>query len=324
MKEAHQSRRSPRKWAVCLLASMTLNLGFLPVRVDARLLEEVINVPVTVTNFYGKEVSQDIVVTVFVEDATPSPRPLLVIGHGRKSGEADRVKMGRRRYSATSSWFAQLGFLVAVPTRIGYGVSGGEDVEYSGSCSSRQYPPACRAAAAQTLRVLDTLRQRRDAVKDRAVIVGQSFGGAAAITAAALNPPGVQAVINFAGGGGGNPEDRPQSPCSPELLERMFATCGKSSRVPTLWMYAENDRYWGPAYPREWFEAFVKSGGVGEFVMYPPHGKDGHSLFVAGPEVWRPRVLEFLRANGYPELREPPAAAPRPKQAALLAPETAQ
>lgn len=313
MKVAQKSRGVARKWAICLLASMSFLLGFSPVSSQAMLIEEVVKVPVSVTNLDGKEVSQDIVVTVFTDSAPPSPRPLLLIGHGRKSGEADRMKMGRLRYSSASRWFAQLGFLVAVPTRIGYGVSGGEDVEYGGSCSNRQYPPACRAVADQTLRVLDALRQRADAVRDRAVIVGQSFGGAAAITAAALNPPGVQAVINFSGGGGGNPEDRPRSPCSPELLERMFATHGKLSRVPTLWIYAENDQFWGPKYPREWFDAFIRSGGVGEFVMYPPHGKDGHSLFAAGPEVWRPRVLEFLRAHGYPELKEP-TAAPGPRR----------
>ncbi|MDO9166640.1 MAG: hypothetical protein Q7U13_11100, partial [Rhodoferax sp.] len=67
----------------------------------------------------------------------------------------------------------------------------------------------------------------------------------------------------------------------------------------------ENDQWMGPKYPREWFDAFKAKGGVGEFVLFPPNGKDGHGLFSNAPDVWRPRALEFLRANGYPDLKMP-------------------
>lgn len=42
---------------------------------------------------------------------------------------------------------------------------------------------------------------------------------------------------------------------------------------------------------------------MGEFVLFPPNGRDGHPLFTQDPEVWRPKALSFLRANGYPELK---------------------
>jgi hypothetical protein len=42
---------------------------------------------------------------------------------------------------------------------------------------------------------------------------------------------------------------------------------------------------------------------VGEFAMFPPNGKDGHGLFTQDPAAWRPTVVQFLRANGYPNLR---------------------
>ena len=93
---------------------------------------------------------------------------------------------------------------------------------------------------------------------------------------ASLNPPGVQAGINFAGGGGGDPKTRPQQPCQPQLLERMFHTYGKTAKIPMLWIYAENDMYFGAKYPREWFEAFSSAGGKAEFVQFPPQGDDGH------------------------------------------------
>jgi dienelactone hydrolase len=272
---------------------------------NAKLIEEVIKVPVKVADNYGKEVAQDIVVTIFYDDTAPKPYPLLVLGHGRDAEAAGRAAMGRARYSVNSRWFTRLGFMVAVPTRVGYGESGGEDVEYTGECNRKNYPPGYAAAAEQTLKVLDTLRQRPDASKDRAIVVGQSFGGTTAITVAAQNPPGIQATINFAGGGGGNPKTMPQQPCAAGLLERMFANYGKTARTPTLWIYTQNDMYFGPKYPKEWFDAFKAAGGVGEYTLYPPLGDDGHGLFSKAPEIWQPRVLEFLRANGYPGIRAP-------------------
>jgi len=182
---------------------------------------------------------------------------------------------------------------------MGYGETGGEDVEDTGSCSNKKYPPGYAVAAQQTLAVLDVVRQRPDADKERAVVMGQSYGGATAATVAALNPPGVRAAINFAGGGGGNPKAQPQRPCAPQQLERMFGVYGKTAKVPMLWVYAENDMYFGPKHPKEWFDAYVGEGAPAEFVQYPPHGEDGHSLFTRFPDVWKPRVVHFLEAQGF-------------------------
>jgi dienelactone hydrolase len=130
-------------------------------------------------------------------------------------------------------------------------------------------------------------------------VIGQSFGGATAVAVAALNPSGVVAAINFAGGGGGNPKTQPGRPCGPHRLETMFRDYGATAKLPMLWVYTENDKYFGPTYPKEWFEAFRAAGGQGEFVQFPPHGEDGHSLFTAFPAVWRPAVVEFLRKRGF-------------------------
>jgi pimeloyl-ACP methyl ester carboxylesterase len=151
---------------------LSLLWAALPAAALARFVERQIDLPVAVKNAYGKEVAQAIKVTLFVDDTTPA------------------------------RWFASQGFAVAVPTRIGYGVSGGEDVEDSGDCSRKNYPPGYHAAAQQTLAVLAAMHERPDTVKDRDIVVGQSYGGTTAITIAALNPSGVVAAINFAGGGG--------------------------------------------------------------------------------------------------------------------------
>lgn len=275
----------------CLLASGLV--------AHAALQEEQFDLPVRVVNAYGKQVDHTIKVTVFSDDTNPKPAPVLVLGHGRAAEQQDRAKMGRSRYSVASKFFVERGFIVALPTRIGYGVTGGEDVEDSGYCQNKNYPPVFAAAVTQTLAVLDAVRQRPDAAKDRALVVGQSFGGALSVAVAAQNPPGVVAAINFAGGNGGNPMTHPRYPCAPGGIERMFGSYGKTARIPVLWIYTENDQYFGAEYPREWFKAFTDAGGNGEFVQFPPHGEDGHILFTRFPQVWQPKIGEFLDAVGF-------------------------
>jgi len=267
----------------------------------ARLIEKIIKVPVKLTNAYGKVIAQEVVVSTYHDSDAPQPYPIALINHGRSVKPEERAAFGRSTSITNARWLAAMGFLVVVPTRIGYGVSGGEDVEDSGDCRNKNYPPGYEAAAVQTLQVLDAILQRPDVLPNRTLILGQSFGGATAITVAAKNPPGVVATINFAGGGGGNPLTQPQEPCGTNRLKAMFGDYGRSARIPTLWVYTENDQWMGPRYPREWFDAFKAEGGVGEFVQFPPNGKDGHPLFTQDPEVWRPKALAFLRANGYLE-----------------------
>jgi dienelactone hydrolase len=133
----------------------------------------------------------------------------------------------------------------------------------------------------------------------RGVVVGQSFGGATAIAAASMNPSGVVAAINFAGGGGGDPDNRPENPCRPDLLEKVLASYGKTSKVQTLWLYSENDRYWGKALPKKWAGEFVSAGGQAAFVQLPPYKDDGHASFTGNRAAWSAPVEEFLKKAGF-------------------------
>ena len=143
---------------------LLLLLVFLSGAAQARVHEEVLTLPVTVNDAYGKKITRDITVTVFSDDTNPRPAPVLVLNHGRAAEADKRAELGRARFTDASRFLVRHGFIVAVPTRIGYGVTGGDDVENSGACERKVYEPGYAAAAAQTLAVLAAVRERPDAV----------------------------------------------------------------------------------------------------------------------------------------------------------------
>jgi dienelactone hydrolase len=132
---------------------------------------------------------------------------------------------------------------------------------------------------------------------DRVLLVGQSTGGLTTIAAVATNPEGVVGGINFAGGMGGNPPGSLGKSCRPELLTALYGQFGKTTRVPTLWLYAENDLFWGADAPKRWFDSFKSGGSDATFVQTPPVPDvvNGHSLVFTGEPLWRPSVDSFLR-----------------------------
>lgn len=293
-------KRPRGKWTACALCAVVTLASCMALH--AEIVEEVVRVPVQVRRSWGRQHAQDIVVTLWRDDQFPGPLPVALLGHGRSHLPDERAAVGRTHMTRAARWLAERGFLAASPIRIGYGDSGGPDLEDSGPCDRKEYPPAYAVAADQTLQVLAALRERPDVARDRAVVIGQSFGGTTAITIAARNPPGVQAVVNFAGGGGGNPVDRPQQPCAPGGLGAMFREYGSTARVPSLWVYTENDLFFGPHYPKSWFEGFQAKGGVGVFAAQPAFGTNGHALFARGMNLWGPQVEAFLRAqNALPQ-----------------------
>ena len=124
------------------------------------------------------------------------------------------------------------------------------------------------------------------------------MGGISTIALAARNPPGMVAAVNFAGGKGGDPASRPGDPCAPDKLAQSYAAFGKTARVPTLWLYSQNDLYWGPELPRQWHKAYVEAGGKAEFTALPPFGRDGHVVFGQAVSLWEPLVDAFLKEQG--------------------------
>lgn len=225
----------------------------------------------------------------------PAPHPLAIISHG--SPRITTGKIPRSLYPSSSRWFAERGFAVVTLSRRGYGDSEGWRAEGYGSCRSPNYPQAIAASADDIEAGVRYMRTQSFVDGRRVLLVGQSAGGAGSLAAAARNPEGVVAVLNFAGGRGSRADGEV---CDADAMTRAMAEFGSTARVPTLWVYAENDKYFAPALARAMFDGFKARGGAGEFLPMPPFDKDGHRLFGFGVRVWGAPVGEFLK--GVPAL----------------------
>jgi dienelactone hydrolase len=260
---------------------------------SAEIIEQTIKVPVTLRVPGGPELRQDIAVTI-VREAAVDRRPFLVLLHGRGASQAERTAMGLQTYPANSHYFASKGFVVLVPTRVGYGVSGGPDVEYTGTCAYKRFADGAAVAADETRQVLAYAARLAYVDPDHGIVVGESFGGLVAIAISASDLHGVVAAINISGGDGGDARKRADQPCRPDQMRDTFARYGSTNRLPTLWMYSANDRVWGPVYPGQWFAAFIDAGGRGQFVELPADKNNGHYIFNRNAAAWHPAFESFV------------------------------
>ena len=127
--------------------------------------------------------------------------------------------------------------------------------------------------------------EKRIVPKD-VVVVGQSAGGWASIALSSLNPPQVKAIITFAAGRGGRVGGKPNNNCAPDTLVEATREFGRTSRVPMLWIYIENDTFFGPALSKRMHEAFTAAGGKAEYRLVPPFGNEGlHRLSRRHPDL---------------------------------------
>ena len=267
----------------------------------AKIIEEIIEVPVSISNSNftnNPKFEQKITVTIWRDDAIKKA-PYLLFSHGRAGTDQERGKFGRSSEKRNSEYFVSKGFTVILPTRIGYGVSGGPDADYSGACGNKNYLEARKVAIDQSKQVLNHVFDFSYIDRTKGIVVGQSVGGFTTIGLSAENIPGLKGAINFAGGDGGDPIKSAEKPCGDYLIKDTFAKYGASNKVPTLWLYSVNDKFWGEQLPKDWFAAFQKAGGKGQFISLPAYKEDGHSIFRGDLNAWKNDFEKFIKEIGF-------------------------
>jgi dienelactone hydrolase len=256
--------------------------------------EEVWAIPVTLpTIAYG------------VRPVGAGPFPLVVMNHGVSLNPRERGFFPLVEFRDAAMWFARRGYMVVAPSGSGYGAAALDEPErglyslfYSkiGSCDNPNFRDAGLAVALIDQWIIDYMTDQRLIVPDNVVVVGQSAGGWAAIALSSRNLPSVRAIITFAAGRGGRVGGKPNNNCAPDKLVEATGEFGRTARVPMLWIYTENDTFFGPALSRKMHEAYTGAGGIAEYHMLPPFGSEGHFLIDSADAIplWAPLVGQFL------------------------------
>lgn len=215
--------------------------------------------------------------TVLLPPGT-GPFPLAVVNHGSSQSSVLRAQVPLPQYGMASQWLLDRGFAVALPLRPGHGATGGPYFEDQGRCDAPDYYKAGLATADSIEVAVDHLTAQPFIRKSDVLVVGQSAGGWGALALASRNPTMVRAVINFSGGRGGRANDQPNHNCMSDRLVESAGLFGRTARIPTLWLYAENDSYFGPSLSNRMYEAFSRAGGPAEYHLLPSFGVEGHPL----------------------------------------------
>jgi len=233
---------------------------------------------------------------VMVRPNDNAPHPLALLTHGTPRDPQERSQMTPLRWLPQAREFARRGWTAVVVMRRGYGDSGGGFEEDAHACGRfPDYTGATKESVKDLREAAEYLRARPEVDPSHMISIGVSTGGLAMVGLAADPPAGLLAAISFAGGRGSN---APNHVCNPEALVGTFGDFGKHAKVPMLWIYAENDHYFGPALARAFYEAFTRSGGKATFIAAGPFGDDGHGLFsLRGIPIWTPMVDEFLKSQ---------------------------
>ena len=260
--------------------------------------EEVWAIPVTLPT-----------IAYVVRPVGDGPFPLVVMNHGVSLNQRERGFFPLVEFRDAAMWFARRGYMVVAPTGSGYGAAAFDDPErglYSvffskiGSCDNPNFHDAGFAVALIDRWIIDYMTEQKLIVPDKTIVVGQSAGGWAALALLSLNPPPVRAIITFATGRGGRVGGKPNNNCAPDKLIAATAELGRTARTPMLWIYIENDTFFGPTLSRRMHEAYTGAGGSAEYHLLPPFGSDGHFMITSPDSIplWAPLVGPFLDKHG--------------------------
>jgi dienelactone hydrolase len=233
------------------------------------------------------------------------PFPLVIMNHGVSLNPTERSFFPLVEFRDAAKWFARQGYLVVAPVGPGFGASAidipergiyGPFFSKVGKCANPNFRDAGLAVAQADLWIIQYMVAEKRVLPDGVIVVGQSAGGWASIALSSLNPPQVKAIITFAAGRGGRVDGKPNNNCAPDKLVETTGEFGRTSRVPMLWIYIENDTFFGPALSQRMHQAFTAAGGKAEYHLMPPFGNEGH-YFIGSPDaipIWSPLVSTFL------------------------------
>jgi len=229
--------------------------------------------------------------------------PIALITHGKNATSAENQSFRADMMLPQARDFAARGWLAVAVIRRGYGRSDGVPGVPRGAaymaCQNADLVHGFELEADDLDGALKMLAARPDADGSRAIAVGQSLGGGTVLAFAARRPAGLVGVVNISGG---VLRTDANGVCDHADLVAAMATFGSRTRVPSLWLYAENDSLFPPPLVARMRDAYADAGGRPELRMFPAVLYDGHRLFAdfAARVKWLRALDSFLQANNLP------------------------
>jgi dienelactone hydrolase len=268
-------------------------------QLDYRINEHIVLIPA------GRNHQARLETTVFQPNG-PGPFPLIIINHGKDPGHPNLQP--RDRFYHMAHAFVARGYAVMVPMRQGFANSTGRYRDHGCDMTANGY-----IQAEDVMDALAYAREQKWIDADHIVIAGQSYGGLATMALGTRELPGVRGLINFAGG----LRDDSNSCGWRSALVSAFAEYGAQNKVPSLWMYGQNDSLFSPELVARMHDAFEQAGGKAMLVEYAAFKRDSHGMLASrdGEKVWLGDTMRFLEQVGMPtqvlyKVPEPPMPQP--------------
>lgn len=227
--------------------------------------------------------------TLFKPDGD-GPFPVVIFNHGKDHG--DPRGQPRSRPLSLAREFVRRGYMVIAPNREGFGESDGRYTE--DMCAIDAVGLAQARDVAATVHYVQALPY---ADASRILIVGASQGALPTFAYGAHAAPGVRGLVNFSGG-------MRQDGCKTwqQAMIDAFSDYGLHTRLPSLWLYGDNDRYWPIELARQLVAAYRAGGGDATWIDFGRYKDNAHALVGDrdGVAVWWPAIEGFLRRLGLP------------------------
>ena len=240
------------------------------------------------------------------------PFPLAILNHSSDSRPAREQERYRRSYGAY--YFLSRGYAVALPMMRGYAGSEGRQID--SHCSEEEDG---LANAYDIDAVADYMSAQPYVDGSRIVVAGASFGGWNTLAYGVLHRREVRGLINFAGG-----IRIANCPAGAAGLNQALRGYAQATRLPSQWLYGQNDSLFPTPLWHAMFDNYVEAGGKAELADLGKFLPDTHDMLdkPEGLAAWQARVDAFLGRIGLPNRlvysAYLPSAFPPPTHAAAI------
>ena len=159
--------------------------------------------------------------------------------------------------------------------------------------------PVSIAASDQVLATLQFARTLPYVDASRWVAMGQSVGGLTTVAVAWRNPAGLVGAINFAGGAGGDPQQRPGQPCMPGRSSGCGAPTPARRRCRCCGCTGTTTSTGAPTCRSVGIRRSPKAVARPSCTRLAAAGGDGHNGLNIDMNTWVPLVEAYLARIGF-------------------------